>query len=226
MRQTYAIGDIHGRADLLSALLQAIASHADRIGARRPLLVFLGDYIDRGPDSKAVLDLVIDGLPGFDVVRLKGNHEDMMAAYVFGGDPRMANCWLMNGGIETLRSYGVTSNDEISDVVAAIPAPHRDLLRAGLALSHREGEYLFVHAGIRPGVPIDRQRAMDLMWIRGEFLDSPDDHGVIVVHGHTPQERPVARHNRIGIDTGAVWTGRLTAVALGGHSPEFIVAAA
>lgn len=223
MRRTYAIGDVHGRADLLADLLAAI--RVDAATADRPLLVFLGDYVDRGPDSRGVIDLVLAGLPGFDVVRLKGNHEDMMAAFLFGGDRRLADAWLYNGADATLQSYGLRYGRPPAEVLAAIPADHQEFLQSGMVLSWREGRYLFVHAGIRPGVPLDDQRPMDLMWIRSEFLNNSDYHGAIIVHGHTITERPALRPNRIGIDTGAFATGRLTCVVLSDGAPRFLVAA-
>jgi serine/threonine protein phosphatase 1 len=211
MRTIYAIGDIHGRADLLAGLLSEIK--ADAAGKERPLIVFLGDYVDRGPDSKGVIDAILGGIPGFDVVCLRGNHEDLMLGALEGTSDWHADCWALNGATETLRSYGGREN---------IPADHISFLRS-LKNYHHEPPYLFVHAGVRPGLPLAEQEEQDLLWIRRQFLESRDDHGFIVVHGHTPMDEPEVKPNRINVDTGAVWSGRLTCVVLDGRSaPRFL----
>jgi serine/threonine protein phosphatase 1 len=219
----YAIGDIHGRADLLAALLHDIESDATQSPhARRPALVFLGDYVDRGPDSRGVVEMLLHALPrGFDAHFLKGNHEALLLDFL--EDPSGLDQWLANGAAPTFASYGV----DVAALVRARAAPGtwRRALLAGLAEGHRRffehlelavsyGDYLFVHAGVRPGVPLDAQDPHDLVWIRGEFLRSGADFGKIVVHGHTPLAVPEIRANRIGIDTGAVFTNRLTALRL------------
>jgi len=219
----YAIGDIHGRADLLASLLAKITSDAARSKeAERRTLVFLGDYIDRGPDSKSVVDLLLTDLPqGFDVHFLKGNHEAIMLDFL--EDPSYLGHWLANGAEATFRSYGMDVAELMGKgaapetwrraFLASLPARHREFFDA-LELAVFFGDYLFVHAGVRPGVPLEAQDPVDLVWIRGPFLKSNENFGKIVVHGHTPTATPEIRPNRIGIDTGAVFTDRLTVLRL------------
>lgn len=226
----YAIGDVHGRPDLVRRLLDRIVDDAATRRAQRRLIVFLGDYVDRGPDSAGVIDLLLEGPPaGFEARYLMGNHEDFMLRFL-AGEP-LGELWAMNGGDATLASYGIRIGDPRFHrdgwqgirraLVERLPERHRRFLDT-LSLSHREGDVLFVHAGIRPGVAIADQTADDLLWIREEFLDSRRDLGVLVVHGHTPARRPEVRAHRIGIDTGACMTGRLTAVALEGAEHAFL----
>ena len=215
--RVYAIGDIHGRLDLLRALRQQVVADAEAAGASQNVVVYLGDYVDRGPDTCGVLDLLIDEpLPGFRSVHLKGNHEEMLLACLRDPD-RAARLWLHNGGEQAVESYGIAprgSPQAVRDAFAAcLPARHLAFLES-LGLTHVEGDYLFVHAGIRPGIPLARQVPEDLLWIRGLFLDSPADHGVVVVHGHTPVAEPEFRPNRIGIDTWAFASGRLSCLVL------------
>lgn len=228
--RVYAIGDIHGRADLLETLHAAILADADGApGAVRRVAVYIGDYVDRGLHAREVIDLLLDApLPGFESVHLKGNHEDMMLRFL--ADAAAGPPWFANGGEATLLSYGVGGppprdaamlEDVRLRLVAALPPRHLAFLE-GLALSHREGGYLFVHAGLRPGVPATDQRDEDLMWIRDDFLESTADHGVIVVHGHSIAYEPERHANRIGIDTGAFTTGRLTSLVLDGESQRFM----
>ena len=219
----YAIGDIHGRADLLALLLAEIESDSARSkDAKRRTLVFLGDYIDRGHDSRRVVDMVLDDLPaGFDAHFLKGNHEAIMLDFL--DDPSYLGHWLANGADATFRSYGLDVAELVGRgaapevwrraFLASLPETHRDFFEA-LELAVSFGDYFFVHAGVRPGVPLEAQDPNDMIWIRGPFLQSEDDFGKIVVHGHTPGRDPVIRANRIGIDTGAVYTDRLTALRL------------
>lgn len=220
--RVYAVGDIHGRLDLFERLLRLIeADRADWTGTTE--VVLLGDYIDRGPDSAAVLDLLARGLPGWATwTLLRGNHEQSMLDAIDGvGAGHVLRAWLEYGGRETLRSYGAPphialGDDEaaiVSDLRARVPAAHLKLLR-NLKLSRTTGDYLFVHAGIRPGVALAAQDERDLLWIRGEFLDCRDDHGCVVVHGHSITRDVIERPNRIGIDTGAYASGRLTALVL------------
>jgi serine/threonine protein phosphatase 1 len=225
-RRIYAIGDIHGRLDLLERALAAIRGDVDARGPAA-LTVTVGDYVDRGPDSRGVLDrLVADPFPT-PYVALKGNHEDMLEAFL--ADAAAGPQWLDNGGLQTLRSYGVAldgfGHAEFAQareaLRAALPAAHLEFLR-GLRLSLSRGGFFFCHAGVRPGVPLHLQDAEDLLWIREPFLLSGADFGAIVVHGHTPVEEPELRKNRIGIDTGAFFSGRLTCVALGEGSPRFL----
>ncbi|MEN8197815.1 MAG: metallophosphoesterase, partial [Pseudomonadota bacterium] len=230
----YAVGDIHGRADLLARLHRAILADAAAVGsaagAARRLVVYIGDYVDRGLQSREVIDLLLDSaLPGFEAVHLKGNHEDMMLRFL--ADAAQGPFWLANGGYATLASYGVGAPPPPHDAAvledlrhrleAALPPRHRDFL-GSLALSHAEGDYLFVHAGVRPGAPAAAQREEDMMWIRDDFLDSRADHGQIVVHGHSINHQPEQRPNRIGIDTGAFTTGHLTCLVLDGAMQRFI----
>lgn len=228
--RVYAIGDIHGRADLLDHLHDKIQADAKGSDASRHVVVYLGDYVDRGLDSKGVIDRLIgDPLPGFEKVFIKGNHED--AFLKFFVEPEFGRDWKYYGGLETLMSYGVKAlpmKDEPEAFVAArdelatkFSSQHLDFL-GGLKLSHEEGDYFFAHAGVRPGRPLDRQTGDDLMWIRDEFLASDADFGKVVVHGHTPEEVPIDRSNRIGIDTGAYITGVLTCVVLEATERRFI----
>ena len=223
--RVYAVGDVHGRADLLRPLLGWIGEdHARRGGDAELHVVFLGDLIDRGPESAAVLEmLAAERDPVGRRYVLRGNHEEMLLA-VLDGDLAVAGDWLNHGGVETLESYGVDPalywrdpSAFLPALHAAIPARHVDVLRTMLS-QVRIGDYLFVHAGIRPGVALDAQEGRDLRWIRGDFLNSRADHGMVVVHGHTIEPAVVFRPNRIGIDTGAYQTGRLTALGLEGHA--------
>jgi serine/threonine protein phosphatase 1 len=215
-RRLYAIGDIHGRLDLLDRLLDMIQEDvARRESAGTNVLIYLGDYVDRGPDSAGVLERLLAPLPGFDVVRLLGNHEAMMRA-VLAGDEDWLETWRHNGAAETLESYGIAGEwgpPLIAEARRRIPLAHRRLLDS-LATCHVDGDYLFVHAGLRPGVALDRQDPEDLVWIRRAFLDSGADFGHIVVHGHSISPEVVLRPNRIGIDTGAYRSGVLTALVL------------
>ena len=225
--RVYAIGDIHGRLDLLSRLHQMILEDAGSAAGDRTL-VYLGDYVDRGPESAGVVELLSkETLPGFSAIHLMGNHEDFMLRFL--DDNSSGNAWFANGGVATLRSYGVKfdyaellSPGRLQDKLSRnLPARHLDFLRA-LTLSHVIGDYLFVHAGIRPAVAMELQTPADLLWIRGDFLNSTADHGRIVVHGHTITDAPEIRENRIGIDTGAFATERLTCLVLEGASQRFL----
>jgi serine/threonine protein phosphatase 1 len=226
----YAVGDIHGRSDLLGDLLAEIEVDAAESGPGRRTLVFLGDYVDRGPDSRGVVEMLISGLPqGFDVYFLKGNHEVMLLDFLRGhSHPEL---WLANGGDATLRSYGVgvdglhrkraAAETWREAFAAALPDSHHRFL-GDLNLMLSFGDYLFVHAGVKPGVPLDAQDPDDLVWIRGEFLHSKETFGKMVVHGHTPVPAAEVCDNRIDIDTGAVFTGRLTALRLEGRTRRFL----
>ena len=229
-QQVYAIGDVHGRAELLRALHRQIAEDAEDAPHARRSVIYLGDYIDRGPASRAVLDILIDEpLAGFQSIHLKGNHEDMLLGFL--GDPAEGPLWIYNGGDATLRSYGIEPYDYPrdadgmtairGDLTAVLSGPHRAFLE-GLVLNHSVGGYFFVHAGVRPGVPLDAQAADDMIWIREGFLDSDFDFGKTVVHGHTPSRSVERRANRIGIDTGAFASGTLTCVVLTGTERRFL----
>jgi len=196
MTTTYAIGDIHGEKALLDDLHRRIlADAAGRPGEKR--VIYLGDYIDRGPDSRGVVATLMAAPMPFPAIFLMGNHEAMCLAT----DPED---WLYNGGQETLASYGGRIDDS-----------HRRWME-GLALSHRAGPWFFVHAGVDPRLPLAAQDRETLLWIRAPFLDHAGDmpEGVVVVHGHTPRRRPEIRPNRIGIDTGACYGGALTCAIL------------
>lgn len=228
-KRVYAIGDIHGRRDLLENLLRKIdADNAARDPAE-VTLVFLGDLIDRGPDSCGVVDLLAqfrDAGPG--VVFLMGNHEEILIRAA-EGDRQSAGLFNRVGGRETMLSYGVSAEDyercDLGDLAALIndhiPADHLAFMR-GFSNMHQVGDYLFVHAGIRPGVALEDQRGSDLRWIRQGFLDHDGDHGVMVVHGHSISEMVEERANRIGIDTGAYASNRLTAIGLEGESRWYL----
>ncbi len=228
--RVYAIGDIHGRVDLLRKLEDQIAAHADAHPILRKMLIYIGDYVDRGYESQAVIDhLIAPTLPGFERVTLKGNHEEFVLQFLDGDD--VAAMWLVNGGRETLMSYGVMMPPGVEREAQveearekfrqAFPPAHKEFLD-GLALTHQVGGYLFVHAGIRPGVALDVQDPSDLLWIRETFLNSTVAHGVVVVHGHSLVGEPEVHKNRIGIDTGAFATGHLTCVVLEGDNYRFI----
>ena len=229
--RVYAVGDIHGRADLLMELQSLIGEDAGNFAGRRKVVVYVGDYVDRGPDSFEAIDRLVENpLEGFESVHLMGNHESFLIGFL--EDPSLGPLWLMNGGDATLASYGVDPmaparafHDRYEDLRTSfaerLPESHRRFL-ASLAYTHREGDYLFVHAGVMPGVPLDRQDPEDLMWVREPFLYSNDDFGVVVVHGHTPTGEVQERPNRIGIDTGAVYGGRLTALVLDGEARRFL----
>ncbi len=225
----YAVGDLHGRSDLLDHMQGLILADAAGRAAERRWIVYLGDYVDRGRDSKGVIERLVAGPPaGFEQVCLMGNHEAWLLDFLT--DARHGAGWLMNGGEETLASYGVTvggglGRDRLKGaraaLAAALPAAHRAFL-VGLALMWRCGDYAFVHAGVRPGVALAAQDRRDLLWIRDEFLDAEDDFGAVVVHGHTIGDTPDVQANRIGIDTGAFATGRLTCLALEGNKRRFL----
>lgn len=228
----YAIGDIHGRDDLLELLLQRVSSDAAAApDAMRRVLLYVGDYVDRGLESRQVVDrLLTRPLAGFEVVHLRGNHEDAFLGFLEGKP--IAFDWFKYGGLETLYSYdvpiprGPAAPRDLEKLrrhaVAAVPPAHVEFLRA-CKLWHLEGDYVFVHAGVRPGVPLEHQEAADLLWIRDTFLASRADHcGKVIVHGHTICERPEVRPNRINIDTGAYASGRLTCLVLEGADRRFL----
>ena len=241
-KRIYAIGDIHGCAAELDTLLDKIAADGDSADlassvfsdgadghAPKPQqLIFLGDYVDRGPDSKGVIDRLItlkNARP--ESIFLKGNHEAIMMDFL--NDPEDMLHWLEWGGEETLASYGVTcavsrpAEELAAELTEKMPSSHLPFLKS-LSLTHQKGDYLFVHAGVRPGVAIADQQEEDLLWIRGRFHkasanERPD---CVVVHGHQPMKKPLDAGWRIAVDTGACWTGQLTAVALEGVTRRFI----
>ena len=222
-RRVYAIGDVHGCAKQLNRLLKRIDADLDGYGGKAHL-VFLGDYIDRGPDSAGVVERLVAGdLPGMKQHFLVGNHEIAMLEALEG----KALGWLAYGGIQTLESYGVDkkalfNTPSVKKLIARhVPDTHLDFFRS-LKVSKKIGDYLFVHAGIRPGVPLSEQKDRDLIWIRDDFLKSKKDHGVIVVHGHTVSDKPQRKKNRIGVDTGCYASGTLTAVRLEEDRVDFL----
>ncbi|WP_082012401.1 metallophosphoesterase family protein [Belnapia sp. F-4-1] len=225
----YAVGDVHGCADRLAALHALIAEDAAARPTERITLIHLGDYVDRGPDSAAVLRRLLDPAPllgeaigEVEVVNLLGNHEVMMLdACEPEAHPGALPFWLDNGGAATLASYGADPEDP--EACAAVLPEDLDLLRH-CPLQFSAGDYLFVHAGVRPGIPTDRQDPFDLVWIREPFLSFDGDLPLVVVHGHTPSELPVVRPHRIGIDTGACFGGALSCVVLEGHRLRFLSA--
>jgi serine/threonine protein phosphatase 1 len=226
-----AVGDIHGRLDLLEPLIVRIkAEVAGANGPTAPMLVFLGDYVDRGPNSRGVIARIIDleRDPGLEVRALKGNHEEAMLAFL--NDAAAGPAWSEQGGAQTLVSYGVSPPPRTDDTAwrrarddfaEALPADHLDFLTR-LELSVVCGDYVFVHAGLRPGVPLSAQSERDLLWIRQDFLSSTQPFDKVVVHGHTPETEPFLGTHRIGVDTGAYATGLLTAVWLRGAEHKMI----
>ena len=216
MRTIYAIGDIHGRDSLLERLYARIEHDPLRpAGADKPLAVHLGDYIDGGPQSDKVLDRVMKGSPRFDSIALLGNHEALMLACLETDERDVWWNWISNGGDRTLAALKVSTRSgyDRRALAEALGEARIAWLRS-LPIYHIEEPYLFVHAGIVPGVPLERQAAKDMLWIRTRFLESDADHGYIVVHGHTQTAQPELRRNRIGVDTGQARPKTLTAVAL------------
>jgi diadenosine tetraphosphatase ApaH/serine/threonine PP2A family protein phosphatase len=220
----YVIGDIHGRLDLLDQLIDAIKRDVGQV-ASDCLTVTLGDYIDRGPDSRGVIERLLANPFPTPYIALKGNHELLLESFLV--DPVVAEHWRRFGAAETLHSYGVPVSglmagkayeEAAAGLRDAMPAQHTRFLRS-LRTSYSNDKYFFCHAGVRPGVSLEEQSDEDLLWIRGEFLNSPIDFGKVVVHGHTPVKEPEVLPNRINIDTGAFATGHLTCVVLdkGGH---------
>jgi serine/threonine protein phosphatase 1 len=218
-RRIYAVGDVHGHLDRLAAMHALIAQDLRDRPVPAPLLLHLGDYLDRGPDSAGVVARLLDpaALPPAPVVNLMGNHEDMALCALGGQDEAAIPHWLANGGVASLRSWNVGQDTHPHDWASRLPPAHLAFLRS-LAFSHREGGYLFVHAGVRPGVPAARQAPHDLLWVREPFLSwtgawDPRD-PFVVVHGHTPVPEAVVRPNRIGLDTGAGHGRALTCAVL------------
>jgi len=226
--RVYAVGDVHGRADLLTLLFSRIdADLADR-PIDRPIQVFLGDYIDRGPASRQALDCLIDRSRSHETICLRGNHEVFLAEFL--RNPGTIGEWRQYGGLETLVSYGIVPalnqqaaewNRVATALSRALPQSHRRFL-AALKSFYVCGDFFFAHAGVRPGVSLARQEDSDLLWIRDEFLRCKQDFGKIIVHGHTPVLEPEIHTNRINIDTGAYATGRLTCLRIEADEVSFI----
>lgn len=223
--RAYAVGDVHGRLDLLERLLTKVEADAARRPARKTVLIFVGDLIDRGSDSRGVVERL--RTYRHDRIRpyfLAGNHEEVLLRLLAGEKGILMN-WLQFGGAECLKSYGFdpselagrSETNGLQLIREAIPQSHSIFLE-GFADTLAFGDYLFVHAGIRPGVDLSLQSQSDLRWIRSPFLEDETDHGVMVVHGHTISPEVVERPNRIGIDTGAYRTNILTALAMEGEA--------
>ncbi len=234
-QRVYAVGDIHGRADLLAELNRQIREDAvDAPAEIQKTIIYLGDYVDRGLDSMGVIDFFLTApMDDFERVYLKGNHEDTLLRFL--EDPSIGPDWFAIGGDATVLSYGIripaglTSAQYLEytwkEFRARIPQDHLEFLWS-LQLIYQTGDYVFVHAGIKPGVPLEQQDPEDLMWIRGEFLDSRKNHGKVVVHGHMLMSQPDIQSHRIGIDTGAYATNVLTCIVLEGVTQRFLSTAA
>ncbi|PVM88355.1 serine/threonine protein phosphatase [Caulobacter endophyticus] len=233
----YAIGDVHGRADLLGSMVSAIWHDIDSHGIRKPVIVPLGDYIDRGPETRRVLQILLAIRDSGEVEfrPLMGNHEQIMLGFL-SDDPMVGAKWVRFGGAETLRAYGVPPpSPSVQDpdiwrrtqaaFIKALPQRHLAFLEA-LEICHERGDYFFAHAGVRPGVRLADQDETDLLWIRAPFLQEAKELEKIVVHGHTPEEIPMFKDCRIGLDTGAYATGRLTAIRLEGTTRRILQARA
>lgn len=227
-QRIYAVGDIHGRVDLLDEMLARIEADVTLRPTQRSLYVFLGDYIDRGPSSRESIDRLIRHAATNECVFLKGNHEQIALRCL--SERGLFDQWLRLGGLETLISYGVSpetlaSGRQIAEMQAAfhgaLPPAHLRFFR-DLQSSFASGDFFFAHAGVRPNVELSHQKENDLLWIREEFLSSNEDFGKIIVHGHTPALEPEVGPNRINIDTGAFATGRLTCLVIEGVSLSVI----
>lgn len=229
-QMVYAIGDIHGRIDLLARLMKLIETDAAQHPEKKKELIFVGDYIDRGVDTKGVIDYLLTQLPpGMAKVFLRGNHDDAMLRFL-KGELDHTQDWLMLGGTATLVSYGVNPfrASVMQDlktlrraVLDKVPEEHRQFL-ASTTIDCTRGDYYFVHAGVRPNVPLDKQTERDRMWIRHDFLGSAENFGKVVVHGHSILPEPDIHPNRIGIDTGAYATGILTCLVLHDTTHRFL----
>jgi serine/threonine protein phosphatase 1 len=226
--RVYCVGDIHGRDDLLGELADRVEADTEPRSFDHAVTVFLGDYVDRGHGSRHVVERLTCGEWPTPITALVGNHEDLLMAFL--EDEAVLDAWRNLGGLETLHSYGVDVGAAMAGrdfkavqeaFVARFPERHRQFLEA-LKGSTAIGDYFFCHAGIRPGVPLDRQDRDDLLNIRGPFLSSQVEYGKLIVHGHTPSLYPEIRPNRIGIDTAAHATGRLTCLVLEKDNRRFL----
>jgi serine/threonine protein phosphatase 1 len=223
-RRIYAIGDIHGCARQLAKLHTSIAEDLAQRPVASALLLHIGDYVDRGADTAGVIATLVDGCPirGMDMVNLMGNHESTMLE-ALSGERAAGTDWLFAGGKAALQSYGIDPDGPRDQWATQIPQAHQEFLR-NLVLMHREGGYAFIHAGVRPGIALENQARDDLLRSRQPFLYSEADFGAVVVHGHTPVKVPVVRHNRIAVDTGAVFGGTLTCAVLEADLLGFLTA--
>lgn len=222
--RVYAISDIHGCADLLQQMFTVIDRDLTTIGSRRPIHVFLGDYVDRGPDSCRTIELLIERGRRHESVFLKGNHEAFLADVL--KDPSQLDQWKQFGGLQTLTSYGLRPSlnpdaaeqaELVQQLAMKIPSYQRQFFDS-LRLRFVCGDFFFVHAGVKPGVPLAQQQEQDMLWIREEFLQTERHFGKYIVHGHTPVQEPDIRPNRVNIDTGAYATGNLTLLTIQGDS--------
>lgn len=227
-RRIYAIGDIHGRIDLLDELLAILKADDARRDAAETTLIFLGDLIDRGPASREVVTRVRTGIDWAKTISLMGNHEAVMLD-ILDGQSDMLDQWRRFGGIETLESWGIPrqlakegTRHEVLEALREAITPDERAWLGRLRTSLRMGDYYFVHAGIRPTIPLEKQVDDDRLWIREEFLDSRKKHGAMIVHGHSISHDVEQRPNRIGLDTGAYITGKLTAIGLQGSDRWFL----
>jgi serine/threonine protein phosphatase 1 len=226
----YAVGDVHGRLDLLRDLHARVASDLIARPCRRFRVIHLGDYIDRGPDSRGVVDHLIEFRRDGDAVCLAGNHDLYLPAFL--RDPRdIGEHWFSFGGVEAVRSWGVEGASPrlggkamkaLRDAFAAALTDAQRAFFETLPFCERHGDFLFVHAGVRPGVALDKQKVADLTYIREPFLTDERDHGAVVVHGHTITPRPAVRRNRVGIDTKAYGGGPLTCFVVDGPDKGFL----
>jgi len=228
--RVYAIGDVHGRLDLLQEMHRRIQAENDKTPPFDWVIVHLGDYVDRGPDSKGVLDLLVNAQKKTHrMLAIAGNHDIGFLEFLATGAPN--GIFAYNGGRQTALSYGVSI--DFSDLrsiavgrealLRAIPSTHVEFLR-GLKLSMVFGDFFFCHAGIRPGIDLDKQDSEDLVWIRQQFLDEPRLYSKVIIHGHTPVTDVEIRPNRINLDTGAVFSGRLSALAIDAENKFFLEA--
>jgi serine/threonine protein phosphatase 1 len=226
--RVYCVGDIHGRDDLLRQMAERVEADLESSSFDQAVTVFLGDYVDRGLGSMHVVEQLARGEWPTPMIALAGNHEDLLLAFL--EDEGVLEAWRGLGGLETLHSYGVNLGPAMAKrdfgavqaaFAACFPEPHRQFLER-LKVSTTIGDYFFCHAGVRPGVPLDRQNRNDLLTIRDTFLSSTAEHGKLVVHGHTPSLVPEIRANRIGIDTAGYATGRLTCLVLEKDQQRFL----
>jgi serine/threonine protein phosphatase 1 len=222
--RVYAVGDVHGRADLLAQLFSGIDADLEANPTPHAVHVFLGDYVDRGPDSRGVLDLLVARSQHHETIFLKGNHEVLFEQFMHR--PESLVTWRQVGGIQTLLSYGIrpSFNPDAEEQTALaqqlaniLPPAHMEFL-GSLRRSFSCGDFFFVHAGVRPGVPFSQQMDEDLFWIREKFLKHPEKFEKIVVHGHTPVAEVEFHSNRINVDTGAFATGRLSCLRIEGDN--------
>lgn len=227
-RRVYAVGDIHGRLDLLDAMLDLIDADLKAQPAAQPQLIFLGDYVDRGAQSAGVIHRLVEVMETYNAICLRGNHEVLFSSFL--DQPASFSGWRTVGGLATLSSYGISvppspSPTEMeamaADLAARMPQSHHVFLN-NRPYKKVCGDYLFVHAGVRPRQPLARQLEEDILWIRDDFLLSDDPFEKFVVHGHTPVDAPDVRRHRINIDTGAFATNRLSCVVLEGQRRRFI----